>query len=137
MRFLLDTDVLSASYRIERWPPLKAWLDARSDTDLFISAISIGEIWRGVRKLAGRDPERAQQIEAWLTSVVIVTFGPSILAADHHVMRRWAELATARNNRHDVDLIIAATAAQHGLTVASRNVAHFLPLGVPVIDPTL
>lgn len=136
MRFLLDTDVLSASYRIERWPGLRSWLGARSDSDIFISAISIGEIWRGILKLASRDAERARQIQDWLTSVVLVTFGPSILAADHHVMQRWAQLSARSNNRHDVDLIIAATAAEHGLVVATRNLRHFEPLGVEAVDPT-
>jgi predicted nucleic acid-binding protein len=100
---------------------------------LFLSAITIGEIERGVLRQQVRNPAFAEALRAWLERTV-ETYGDRIPPVDTRVARRWGRLS-ARIGHGGADLLIAATALEHGLTVVTRNVRHFLPTGVPVEYP--
>jgi len=132
--FLLDTDVLSALRRRERNPLVARWVSGRRTNDLYLSVISIGEIERGIVLQQRRDPAFARALAAWLDSVLAL-YGERILPVDLSVSRRWGHLAGALGHA-DTDLLIAATALDHGLTVVTRNVRHFEPTGAPVLDPS-
>ena len=94
----------------------------------------MGEVERGVTRQQHRDPAFAGALAAWLDSVLTL-YGDHILPVDVASARRWGRLSHTLG--HDsADLFIAATALEHGLTVATRNVRHFQPAGVPVIDPS-
>lgn len=133
--FLLDTDVLSALRRRERNPLAARWVSVRRTNDLYLSVVSIGEIERGIVLQQRRDPVFAQALAAWLDSVLAL-YGERILPVDLSVSRRWGRLAGALGHA-DTDLLIAATALDHGLTVVTRNVRHFEPAGAPVLDPSM
>ena len=102
--------------------------------DLYLSVVSVGEIERGILQQRRRNPTFARVLSAWLDSVLAL-YGERILAVDLSAARRWGRLSGELG--HDsADLLIAASALEHGLTVVTRNVRHFEPTGVAVFDPT-
>lgn len=131
--YLIDTVVLSELRNRERHPGIVQWLRGRVVDALFLSVITIGEIERGVLRQRIRNPALAEALSAWLDRTV-ETYGDRILSVDTRVARRWGKLS-ARIGHGGADLLIAATALEHGLTVVTRNIQHFLPTGVPVEDP--
>ena len=96
--------------------------------------MSGGEVERGIERQQRRDPVHAQALAAWLDHVLML-YGERILAVDLPVVRRWGRLSGFLGHE-GADLLIAATALEHGLTVVSRNFRHFDPTGVPVFDPS-
>ena len=133
MIFLIDTDVLSALRRRDRHPEMVRWLQAQRTADLYLSAVTVGEIERGIARQQRRAPSFARELSLWLDRV-LAWYGDRILDVDVPTARRWGRLSGDLG--HDrADLIIAATALEHGLTVVTRNVRHFEPTGVPVFNP--
>ena len=131
--FLLDTDVLSALRRRERHPAASRWLEAQRTADLHLSVVTVGEIERGIARQRRRDPDFAEDLANWLDRIV-TWYGDRVLAVDTATARRWGQLSADLG--HDgPDLMIAATALEHGLTVVTRNTRHFEPTGVPVLNP--
>jgi predicted nucleic acid-binding protein len=131
--FLVDTDALSALSKRRRDPNVGAWFARRRDGELFLSVVSVGEIERGIALRRAAEPEFAARLAAWLDQILAV-HGDRVLAFDLAAARRWGALCAALG-RAGADLQIAATALEHGLTVATRNIAHFAPTGVAVVDP--
>ena len=132
--FLIDTDVLSALRRRERNPGIARWLAGQRTTDLYLSVVSIGEIERGIAGVKCRDPSFAERLEEWLDALLRI-YGDRVLTVDLSVARRWGRLSEAMRHK-GADLLIAATAVEHGLTVVTRNTRHFAAAGVPVLDPS-
>ena len=131
--FLIDTDVLSALRRRDRHPEMVRWLQAQRTADLYLSAVTVGEIERGIARQQRRAPSFARELSLWLDRV-LAWYADRILDVDVPTARRWGRLSGDLG--HDrADLIIAATALEHGLTVVTRNVKHFEPTGVPVFNP--
>lgn len=133
--FLIDTDVLSLLRRSERSPRIGRWMAGQRTTDLYMSVVSVAEIERGITRQRDRDPAFAGLLAAWLDTVLSL-YGNRILPVDASTARRWGRLS-GELGHEGTDLLIAATALEHGLTVVTRNVRHFEPTGVPVLDPSL
>jgi hypothetical protein len=131
--FLIDTDVLSTLAKRRRDANVERWLTGQRAVDLFVSVVSIGEIERGIVKQRRHDPEHAAALEKWLDQV-LVAYGERILSFDLACARRWGQLSAAIGN-NSVDLQIAATALEHGLTVVTRNVSDFEPTRVRILSP--
>lgn len=131
--FLVDTDVLSALTKRRRDANVVAWIGRQRPGDLFVSVISIGEIERGVALQRAKEQDFASMLAIWLDDLLNI-YGDRVLPFDLASARRWGRLS-ATLARKDADLQIAATALEHGLTVVTRNVAHFEPTGVAVLDP--
>lgn len=131
--FLVDTDVVSALRRADRNRELTEWISAQRATDLFLSVVTVGEIERGITQQSGRDPVFAGALAAWLDQL-LDWYGDRVLDVDVATARRWGELS-AKIGNSNADLLIAATALVHGLTVATRNVRHFEGTGVRVLNP--
>ena len=132
--FLIDTDVLSALRRRERYPQVARWMSKQRAADLYLSVVSIGEIERGVVRQQRSNPDFARTLALWLDSVITL-YGEHILGVNMAIARRWGQLS-ARIGNDSADLLVAATALEHGLAVVTRNVRHFQPTGVDVIDPS-
>ena len=131
--FLLDTDVLSALRRRERHPEAVRWVETQRTADLYISVVTVGEIERGISQQQPRDPSFAGELALWLDRV-LAWYSDRILIVDAATARRWGQLSATLG--HDgADLLIAATALEHGLTVVTRNARHFEPTGVPTLNP--
>jgi predicted nucleic acid-binding protein len=131
--FLIDTDVLSALRKRQRNPHVVQWMLDQRMTDLYLSVVSLGEIERGITRQRRRDPTFARVLAAWLDNMTAL-YHTRILDVDLSTARRWGRLS-ATLGRESADLLIAATALEHGLTVVTRNVRDFEPTGVPVLDP--
>jgi len=131
--FLVDTVILSELRRRQRNPLLVAWFERQRTTDLFISVISIGEIERGIERQRAIDPGFADALALWLDRMLAL-YGERVLPFDLATARRWGTLSAVLGN-DSADLMIAATALEHGLTVVTRNISDFEPTGVAVLDP--
>ncbi|MEM6742217.1 MAG: type II toxin-antitoxin system VapC family toxin [Pseudomonadota bacterium] len=130
---VVDTDVLSALRRPERAPAASAWLARQDESALFLSAVSVGEVARGVEKARRRDPGFAADLERWLEDTATV-FGDRVLPFGPEEARIWGRLS-ARIGHDGADLMIAATALARGAAVATGNARHYAPTGVRLIDP--
>ena len=130
--FLLDTNIVSESRKPKPHGGVMKWLAAQEASTLYISAMTIGELQRGIELTRVQDVTKARDIEVWLDQVM--TSG-QVLAMDAAVCREWARLMHGRSSTLAEDAFIAATAAVHRLTVATRNVRDFKSLGVKSVNP--
>ena len=137
--YLVDTNVISAFAPSRRAQPgLAEWMDAQS-ASLFLSVVTVAEVEDGIAKLRReKATRRSTDLSQWLEAVVHL-YGNRILGFDTPTARIAGQLSDrARGQGRGpgfADIIIAATARRHALTVLSRNARHFAPLGVPVLDP--
>ena len=131
--FILDTSVLSALRRPERRPQVAAWLRRQREDSLFLSAVTLGEIERGVNLQRPAAPDFAEALEAWIDQTAL-QFAERILPFGSAEARVWGRLS-ARLGHGGADLLIAATALVAGAAVATENVRHFVPTGVRVVNP--
>ncbi|WP_448208397.1 PIN domain-containing protein [Azospirillum sp. sgz302134] len=134
MAFLLDTNIISETRRPRPHPSVVQWYSSRAPSEVFLSAVTIGEIHRGILNARTKEPNKAASLEAWLGELES-DFGTAILPVDATVAKHWAALRHAFPQRDTTDLLIAATAVAHGLVVATRNVRDFQNLGVPLFNP--
>lgn len=130
--YLLDTNVVSELRRPRPHGAVLAWLQAVDDAQLFISAVTLGEIQAGIELTREQDIDKASEIEAWLDQVAAAY---NVLPLDAAAFREWARLMHRRSDTLYEDAMIAATARVHGLTVVSRNVADFKALGMEALNP--
>ncbi len=131
--YLVDTVVFSELFKRRRHPNLVRWLGDKSEDLFFLSAVTIGEIERGIERQRRHDPVFAEALLVWLERSIDL-YEDRILPATTNIPRRWGRLS-ARIGHTGVDLLIAATALEHGLTVVTRNVRHFVPTGAVVENP--
>ena len=135
--FLLDTNVISEAVRVEPDSGVLSWLDSVQEDLLHLSVLTFGEIRQGVALLA--DGKRRLRLERWLETELRMRFRGRIVPIDEGIAERWAGL-TAEARRAGtplgvVDGLLAATALEHGLTLATRNVKTFAGLGVTLSNP--
>jgi toxin FitB len=133
MNYLLDTVMISEMRKRRGDPNVLRWLRDKATQSLFLSTVTIGEIERGVVRQRAVDPPFAEALGSWLEQVIDV-YRDRLLPIDVAVARRWGQLA-ARLGHAGIDLLIAATALEHGLTVATRNVRNFAQTGVAIENP--
>lgn len=135
--YLLDTNVISELRKPRPEPRVMAFVAAQALDQLYISTVTLAEIRYGIERVP--DAGRRAELGAWLTSKVRPMFEHRVLPVSEDVMLLWRLLVDAgRKAGHTFsqpDLIIAATAAQHGLTVVSRDVSEFEHAKVPVLNP--
>lgn len=133
--FVLDTNVVSELRNPRRADPrFVAWIDARVQSTLFLSAVTVFELALGVELIERRDAAQGAALREWLNGRVLATYAGRILPMDATVAL-WCARLHAPNPRPKRDSVIAATALVHGMTVVSRDVSHFAPMGVRIIDP--
>jgi predicted nucleic acid-binding protein len=128
---LLDTVLLSELRKRRPNERVVTWMRGLRESEVFVSVISIGEIERGIAK--ADDAAFAATLDSWLAQLLRL-YADRILPVSTEVARRWGRLS-AELGHDGADVLIAATAACHGLTVAARNTRHFRASGVPLIDP--
>ena len=130
--YLLDTNVVSELRKPRPHGAVLAWLESLNDADLYLSAVTLGEIQAGIEITREQDRDKADEIEAWLA---LVAEAYNVLPMDAATFRAWARLMHRKSDTLYEDAMIAATAQMHGLTVATRNVADFKALGIDVFNP--
>ena len=102
---------------------------------VFVSTVTIGEVERGIARQRVHNPRFAETLDAWLGRMLDL-YEDRILPVTTPIARRWGQLC-ARIGHNGIDLIIAATAVENGLTVVTRNVRDFAPTGAAVENPFL
>jgi toxin FitB len=130
--YLLDTNVISELRRTRPHGAVLAWIDRVADSDLQLSAVTIGEIQAGIEITREQDPAKAAEIEAWLDKVAAAY---NVLPVDARVFRHWAKLMHRRADSLTEDAMIAATAQIHDLVVVTRNVKDFIGFEVQTLNP--
>jgi predicted nucleic acid-binding protein len=130
--YLLDTNVVSELRRPRPHGAVVAWLHKVPDSDVYVSAVTIGEIQAGIELTREQHPEKAAAIEFWLEQVA-ETY--NILVMDAQIFRSWARLMHRQPDRLIEDAMIAATAAVHDLIVATRNIRDYTRFGVKTFNP--
>lgn len=130
--FLLDTNVVSELRKTKPHGAVLAWLKAVPESDLFISAVTLGEIQRGIEITRDQNPDKAQEITQWADRLADT---PNILPMDTATFRVWARLMHHQSDALFEDAMIAATALVHQLTVVTRNTGDFVSFKVSVLNP--
>ena len=133
--FILDTNIVSELRKAKKADPrVRNWAHALPAESLYLSAISILELELGVLLMERRDKKQGGILRLWMNGHVLPTFAGRVLAIDTAVAQRCAALHVP-DPRSDRDALIAATALVHGMTVVTRNLNHFQPMGVTVVNP--
>ena len=137
MSFLLDTNVISEWIKPQPNRNVVSWLAEVDEDRVFISVISFAEVRHGIELLpVGR---RRERLAHWLAEDLPERFEGRILAVDQHIAETWGVIM-ARGQKAgltpgSMDAFVAATAAAHNLTLATRNVKDFQRLGISLFDP--
>ncbi len=130
--YLLDTNLVSELRCPRPHAAVLDWVAGVPAEQLFVSAVTVGEIQAGIEITREQDAAKAEELEAWLDKV-LASYG--VLPMDAPAFREWARLMHGRSDTISEDAMIAATAIVHRLTVATRNVSDFLQLGVDLQNP--
>lgn len=137
MSYLLDTTLISELVKRTPNPGVIAWIQAQDEAALFLSAITLGELQKGISKLA--DSARKVTLQSWLIHDLMPRFGKRILVVDTAVAIGWGTLQGEAEQQGQkvpaIDCLIAATARVHGLAVVTRNVRDLARCGAQVINP--
>jgi predicted nucleic acid-binding protein len=130
--YLLDTNVISELRRPRPHGAVVAWLQSMLDSDLHLSAVTLGEIQAGIELTRDQDAAKAGEIERW---VDLVSLSYNVLPMDAETFRLWARFMHRRSDTLYEDAMIAATAKQHHLTVVTRNIVDFARFEVNAFNP--
>jgi len=134
---LVDTDVISEARKGDKANDgVRAFFAdaARNDIQLFLSAVTIGELRQGIESIRHRgDHGQAQRLDRWLGGVTS-DYANAVLPFDQDIAQVWGRLRVP-HPENLLDKQIAATALIYDLSVVTRNTAHFEPTGVPVLNP--
>lgn len=135
--WLLDTNVISELRRRRPDPRVRTFVANQSLEDLFVSTVTFAEIRYGIEMVG--DPIRRAELNDWLVHRVRPMFEQRVLEVSEDVMFKWRLLVEegrkAGHTFSQPDLIIAATALQHGLTVVTRDTGGFELARVPLVNP--
>lgn len=136
--FVLDTNVIFElrQGKPSQSPEVRAWAAAQPAGRLFLSAITILELKKGVQALERRTPPHASALRAWLTGVR-AAFAGRILSFTEHTAPLCCAALHVPNACAERDAMIAATAIEHGFTMVTRNMPDFINTGVQLLNPWL
>jgi len=135
--FVLDTDVVSELRKVEAGkghPQVAAWSEQVVVGEAFIAAITIHELELGILLLERKDKRQGAMLRAWIDTRVRPEFEGRILPLDVTVALHCAKFHVP-DPRPMRDALIAATASVHRMTVVTRNVRDFEPMGIEVLNP--
>ena len=135
--YLVDTYVPSELTREAPDVHVAAFLRKAGKESLFLSVMTLGEIWKGIDLLPAS--QKRDALQGWLEFDVRSWYAGRILPVTESIAERWGHLAARAKQQgmavKVVDAVIAATALEHGLTLVTRNVKDFAGLGVVLLNP--
>ncbi len=136
MKYLLDTWVLSELVKSLPDTYVLDWFKVRKPNELFVSAMTLGELQRGVAKLP--ESKRRSELSSWLQQLE-TGFEDRILAFDQNASVIWAQMTVQAEAQGKpmaaFDSIIAATARAYGCRLVTRNVGDFVNAGIDLLNP--
>lgn len=133
MSYLIDTVVLSELRKKKRSEKVVRWFNSARGVDIFLSVVTIGEIERGIKQQQQINLEFSLELTKWLDGTLL-NYSDRIIPISVNIARRWGKLS-AKIGNSGADILIAATALEHGLSVVTRNEKQFKQTGVPVVNP--
>jgi toxin FitB len=137
VKWLLDTNVVSETGKRHPNARVVEWLTAQTPDELAISIITVAELRAGA--LAHSDVERRRELLQWIDATTSTWLAERCVAVTVEILTDWLQvarlLAAKGTTRQSPDLLVAATARIHNLTVVTRNVRDFIDTGVRVYDP--
>ena len=131
-KFLLDTNVVSELRKPHPHGAVVGWLSLQEEEQLFLSAVTMGELQAGIERTRHQDPSTANEIERWVDQLAA---SYQVLPMDTPCFREWGRLMDRKPDQLVEDAMIAATARVHRLIVATRNERDFRQLDVRVVNP--
>ena len=131
-KFLLDSNVVSELRKPRPHGAVLAWLNDKQDEQLFLSAVTLGEVQAGIERTRRQDPAKANEIELWLDRLAD---SYQILPMDTPCFREWGRLMDQKPDQLLEDGMVAATARIHGLTVVTRKERDFRQFDVRILNP--
>jgi predicted nucleic acid-binding protein len=131
-KYLLDTNVVSELRKPEPHGGVLAWLKELKDEQIFLSAVTFGELQGGIERTRDQNRIKAEEIASWVERLAGTS---QILPLDAACFREWARVMEGKQDHLFEDAMIAATARIHGLVVATRNDKDFAQLDVPAVNP--
>ena len=138
MNYLLDTCVISEIRRKSADTNVCEWVSEKSLDQLYLSVITLGEIQSGIRQKI-KDPIQQKTLTEWLEKNLIPRFSRRILGVDMQSSLLWGDLIGAAKANGEpvpvIDALIAATAQQHKLVLATRNVTDFERFPLTIVNP--
>jgi hypothetical protein len=135
--FVLETDVVSELRKVEAGKghrQVAVWSEQVTVGETFLAAITVHELELGILLLECKDKRQGAILRAWIDTRVLPEFEGRILPIDVAVAQRCAKLHVP-DPRPMRDALIAAAALVHGMTVVTRNVRDFEPMGVEILNP--
>ena len=130
--YLLDTNIISELRKPKPHGAVLEWYENISDNDLYISAVSIGEIQAGIELTRTQDKKKAEILEQWLQSISNIH---NVLPMTGSTFRLWAKLMHSQTNTVREDAMIAATAIEKDLIVVTRNTKDFKRFKLQLLNP--
>ena len=131
-QYLLDTNVISELRKPRPHGAVVAWLSDQEEEQLFLSAVTMGELQAGIERARRQDPVKAKEIELWVDKL---TGSYQVLPMDTLCFREWGRIIDRTPDKLVEDAMIAATARVHRLIVATRNEKDFKQLDVRMFNP--
>ena len=131
-RYLLDTNVVSELRKPKPHGAVFGWLSGLQESQIYLSAVTIGELQTGVERTRRQDPQKASQIQSWID---LLELSYQVLPMDALCFREWARLMHGKPDDLLEDVMIAATARIHDLLLATRNERDFASLGLQIFNP--
>jgi predicted nucleic acid-binding protein len=130
--YLLDTNIISELRRPKPHGAVLQWYKNIAEDDLFISAVTIGEIQSGIERTRTQDKKKAETLEQWLQSISNIH---NVLPMTGSTFRLWAKLMHSQTNTVREDAMIAATAIEKDLIVVTRNTKDFKRFKLQLLNP--
>ncbi len=138
MKYLFDTSIITELISTQPNPNLIAFVDSLDQADIYLSAITVGEIAKGIHLLPNSN--RKRELDAWLRENLLIRFEGRILPLDADLFIRWGEF-TAKLELVEAppiaafDSLIAATAWMHKMVLVTNNEDDYNNTGLEIVNP--
>jgi predicted nucleic acid-binding protein len=137
LKYLLDTCIISELIKLSPSESVIEWINNIPEDNLYLSVVTIGEIQKGITKLA--DSKKKLNLQSWLDNDLFNRFSTKIISLDKDICLTWGIITANAEKRGkklaSIDSLIAATAIKMNLTLVTRNTSDMIESGANILDP--